>query len=70
MDVPAHHALDIAVATHQLGELRPTLHQSMAVEEFDAAIERLEAIYARAARGAAEPQAGIEAPIAAAVSMR
>jgi hypothetical protein len=36
----------------------------------DAAIERLEAIYARAARGAAEPQAGIEAPIAAAVSMR
>ena len=36
----------------------------------DAAIERLEATYARAARGEATPSAGIKAPIAAAVSMR
>jgi capsular polysaccharide export protein len=36
----------------------------------DAAIERLEAMYARAARGVPTPSAGIEAPIAAAVSMR
>jgi hypothetical protein len=36
----------------------------------DAAIERLEATYARAARGVATPSADIEAPIAAAVSMR
>jgi capsular polysaccharide export protein len=36
----------------------------------DAAIERLEATYARAARGVTTPPAGIEPPIAAAVSMR
>ena len=35
-----------------------------------AAIERLEATYARAARGVARPPAGIETPITAAVSMR
>ena len=35
-----------------------------------AAIERLEATYARAARGVPTPPAGIEVPIAAAVSMR
>jgi capsular polysaccharide export protein len=36
----------------------------------EAAIERLEATYARAARGVVTPSAGIKAPIAAAVSMR
>jgi hypothetical protein len=36
----------------------------------DAAIERLEATYARAARGMAKPPAGVEPPLAAAVSMR
>jgi capsular polysaccharide export protein len=36
----------------------------------EAAIERLEATYARAARGVTTPSAGIEGPIAAAVSMR
>jgi hypothetical protein len=36
----------------------------------DAAVERLEATYARPARGQATPSAGIEPPIAAAVSMR
>jgi capsular polysaccharide export protein len=36
----------------------------------DAAVERLEAVYARAARGEATPPAAIEPPIAAAVSMR
>ncbi|HEY1943124.1 MAG TPA: capsular biosynthesis protein, partial [Roseiarcus sp.] len=36
----------------------------------EAAIERLEATYARAARGVATPSAGTKAPIAAAVSMR
>ena len=35
-----------------------------------AAIERLEATYARAARGVTAPSVGIEGPIAAAVSMR
>ena len=36
----------------------------------EAAIERLEATYARAARGVPRPSADIESPIAAAVSMR
>src|SRR5215469_9995907 len=36
----------------------------------DAAVERLEATYARPARGEATPPAGIETPIGAAVSMR
>lgn len=36
----------------------------------EAAIERLEATYARPVRGVATPSAGLEAPIAAAVSMR
>jgi len=72
-------ALSVGIEIIELRRIAPQLGfrsnldsalEPLAQGDTAAAIERLEATYARAARGVATPSAGIERPIAAAVSMR